>query len=65
VVAGAAAGFQQGPAAGFPPVALGIASIVFLPAFYGVMGFVGGMLTAALYNLAARIMGGIEIDISE
>jgi hypothetical protein len=53
------------PAARLPPVALGVAAIVVLPIFYGVMGFIGGVISAALYNVAARIMGGIEVDLGQ
>jgi hypothetical protein len=65
LVGAAIAANQQGAAAGLPPVALGIAAIFFAPLFYGLMGFIGGVITAALYNVAARFMGGIEIDVGE
>lgn len=41
----------------------GVGAVVFLPIFYGVLGFLGGLLTAALYNLVARIMGGLELEL--
>jgi hypothetical protein len=28
-------------------------------------GFLGGVITAALYNIAAGIMGGIEVELGE
>jgi hypothetical protein len=65
LVGAAMAANQQGAAAGLPPVALGIAAIFFAPLFYGLMGFIGGVITAALYNVASRFMGGIEIDVGE
>jgi hypothetical protein len=65
LVGAAIAANQQGAAAGLPPVALGIAAIFFAPLFYGLMGFIGGVITAALYNVASRFMGGIEIDVGE
>ncbi len=37
-----------------------IAMAVILPIMYGIMGFVGGVLCAAMYNLIARWLGGIE-----
>ena len=43
----------------------GAGSIVILPIFYGVIGAVMMMLTALLYNLAARIAGGIEIEVQQ
>lgn len=41
----------------------GVGAIVFLPLFYGVMGILAGALTAALYNLFAGMVGGVELDI--
>ena len=40
----------------------GVGAIIFLPLFYGVMGLVIGAITAALYNLFAGLLGGIELD---
>jgi hypothetical protein len=65
VIGGLIALNQQGPVGSFPPVAFGIAAIFFLPLVYGVLGFVSGALSAVLYNLAARIMGGIEVELGE
>jgi len=42
----------------------GVGAIVVLPLFYGVMGGFVWMLGAAIYNLAARFTGGIEVDLS-
>ncbi len=42
----------------------GIAAIVVLPIIYAVMGFIGGLIGAALYNLFAGLVGGIEIETS-
>lgn len=41
----------------------GLAAIILLPLFYGVLGFVSGYVMALLYNLAAKKFGGIELDI--
>jgi membrane protein insertase Oxa1/YidC/SpoIIIJ len=43
---------------------MGIGAIILFPIFYGVIGFVGGVIFAAIYNLVARMMGGIEVEIS-
>ena len=29
---------------------------------FGVMGFIGGVITSALYNLVARWVGGLEVQ---
>lgn len=60
-----------GPSAGLPPevgggamsIVFGIGSIVFFPIFYAVIGAIGGLIAAALYNFIASRVGGIEIEI--
>lgn len=59
-LAGAAvSGDADGPALG---MVFGIAAIVVLPLLYAALGFVTTVVGAWLYNLAAGIAGGIEID---
>lgn len=41
----------------------GVGAVIFLPIFYGVIGFLGGLISAALYNVLARTIGGIVIDV--
>ena len=41
----------------------GVGAIVIFPIIYGAMGFIGGAIGAVLYNLVARIVGGIRIDV--
>ena len=41
----------------------GTFSVIVLPVIYGVMGFVGGIITAFLYNIIAEKIGGIKIKI--
>jgi hypothetical protein len=43
--------------------ALGLGAIVLLPILYGGLGFVVTLIGAALFNLAAGFVGGVEIDI--
>jgi len=40
----------------------GIGAIIILPIVYGCIGFIAMLLMSALYNWAAGIMGGIEIE---
>lgn len=42
----------------------GVGAIVVLPIFYGVMGFVVTLVSAWLFNIAAGIAGGVEIEVS-
>ena len=36
---------------------------IFMPVLYGVMGFIFGVLMAVVYNLVARWIGGIEVEV--
>lgn len=38
---------------------------VIIPIVYGAMGFVGGVVVAAIYNLIAKFTGGIEVTVAE
>ena len=60
-VAGAFAGGDSGPA--MFNAMFGAGAIVVLPILYGCFGFVMMLLMAALYNVAAGIAGGVELDI--
>jgi len=42
---------------------VGIGAIIILPIFYGVLGLGEAIIAAWLYNLAAGVVGGIEIDV--
>ena len=43
-------------------VLFGIGAIILLPIFYGIAGFIGGLIAALLYNLVASWVGGIEVE---
>ncbi len=40
----------------------GVAALILSPLLYGVLGFIGGIIVAALYNLVAPLVGGIRIE---
>jgi len=62
-MAGAAIGAGSGNGDGATFGALfGVGAIILLPIFYGFFGFVGTLIMAALFNLAAGMVGGIEVD---
>jgi hypothetical protein len=42
----------------------GAGAVIVLPILYGSLGFVMTLLMAALYNMTARIVGGVHIDVS-
>jgi hypothetical protein len=55
---------QGGPGNGaLPAMFVGVGAVVFLPILYGIFGFIGGMIYALFYNLAAGIIGGLELDL--
>ena len=43
---------------------MGVGAIVILPILWGIIGFIGGLIGAFLYNIAAKIGGGVELDLS-
>ena len=50
-------------AGGVSSIALGIGVMIGLPIFYGILGFVMGMISALVYNVLAGIVGGIKFDL--
>ena len=54
---------RQGAGAGVFAIVFGIGAVVFLPLFYGIAGFVAGVIGALFYNLVARFAGGLEITV--
>jgi hypothetical protein len=41
----------------------GIGAIIILPICYGIMGFIGTLIAAGLFNLAAGMTGGVELEV--
>ncbi len=67
VGASAAAIARHGASTGLPAPAtllFGVGAL-FLPIFYGVIGFLIGVIGAAIYNLVARWTGGIEFSVED
>ncbi|MFZ0287405.1 MAG: hypothetical protein WAL32_19420 [Terriglobales bacterium] len=58
-LAGTFAGRQESPFAGM----VGLVLAFCMPIIYGVMGFIMGAIGAALYNLFAKWIGGIEVQV--
>jgi hypothetical protein len=52
---------------GFGAVAAGfmIGMALLLPVMYGVVGFIFGVISAAVYNLIAKRVGGFEFEIED
>ena len=47
----------------FVGLLFGVAAIAVMPLVYGGMGFIGGLITAALYNVVAGFAGGLEVEL--
>ncbi|HEY7476480.1 MAG TPA: DUF3566 domain-containing protein [Vicinamibacterales bacterium] len=63
---GGAAALSEDQSGGpFFGMLFGAGAIVMMPIFYGVFGAIMMAITAALYNLAAKVAGGIEIDVQQ
>ena len=41
----------------------GIGAVVLVPLVYGCIGFIMSLIMAAIFNLAAKWMGGLEIQV--
>jgi hypothetical protein len=52
----------QGGGPAIPAMFLGVAALIFVPLFYGIFGFITGIIYAALYNVIAAMVGGIELE---
>lgn len=61
-IVGVAVGGAGGDAA-MGSIIGGIGAIIIMPLFYGVMGFIGGVVAAFFYNIIAGMVGGISLEI--
>jgi hypothetical protein len=57
-------GAVAGPGANAFPAVFGVLSIILIPLVYGIMGFIAGIIIAALYNVIAAVAGGIEMQVA-
>jgi hypothetical protein len=63
-IGSAAALSEEGsPAGAIVGMFFGAGSIVILPIVYGIIGAITLLISAWIYNVAARITGGIEIEV--
>ena len=42
----------------------GAAAIVILPVVYGALGFISAFVGALLYNVAAGVVGGVDLEVN-
>lgn len=57
-LAGMGAGGRNGPEALF----FGAGAVIAIPIGYGILGFIGGIISAVLYNIVASVAGGLEFE---
>ena len=62
LLAGLFAGAHGNSAA---PFIFGTGFAVLMPLIYGAMGFICGVLSAAIYNLVAKWNGGLEFEVRD
>lgn len=56
-------GRDETTGAGVGSIIAGLAVMVIAPILYGVIGFIGGIFAALIYNILAKIVGGLELDL--
>ena len=54
---------EEGRAAGVVGMFFGVGAVILLPVFYACLGLILGLLVGSIYNAAARLFGGIEVEI--
>jgi hypothetical protein len=58
-----AAGGSDAAVGGVSSVVMGIAFMIGVPIFYGVLGFIMGAIGALIYNALSGIIGGIKFEL--
>jgi len=48
---------------GVGAVVIGLAIMIAVPVFYGILAFIGGAIGALVYNLAAGVVGGLKFEL--
>ena len=61
ILIGAAAGKHSA----LPAVGFGIFMMILAPVFYGVMGFILGIIASCVYNLIAKFTGGLKFEVRD
>jgi hypothetical protein len=57
-----ASGAEGGAGGAGMMMGMGLGMAIAAPIFYGVLGFIGGLISGWLFNLAAGFVGGLEIE---
>jgi hypothetical protein len=48
---------------GVGTIILGLIIMIAVPIFYGILGFIGGIIGGLVYNLAAGVVGGVTFEL--
>ena len=56
---------KTGNAPPVPAAVMGLFAAVFVPIMYAILGFIGGVIAAAVYNLVAKWTGGFEFEVRD
>jgi hypothetical protein len=54
---------RETTAGGVSTVAMGVAVMIGLPIFYGLLGFIMGAIGALIYNAVAGVIGGVKFEL--
>lgn len=57
------AGMAESAEGAFLGPIFGVGAVIIAPIFYGVMGLIGGAVTAVLYNVFAGMVGGVRLEV--
>lgn len=60
---GAAIGAAGGNNDAFLGMFFGVGAVIIVPLLYGAFGFIGGVITAFVFNLVSSCTGGLEIEV--
>lgn len=52
-------------AAGIGMMVGGIAVVLFIPIFYGMFGFIGGLILAFIFNMVSGWVGGLKVQFTK
>jgi hypothetical protein len=63
-LAGGMATNAEEPGVGAMGAIFGAGAVILLPILYGCLGFLMTLLMTALFNMTARMVGGVQIDVS-
>jgi hypothetical protein len=44
-------------------VVIGVGAIILMPIIYGLLGFFSGLIGALIYNVMARMVGGVKLEL--